>query len=282
MIVKILSRHNPSYASLIDYILKEAKTTEKEYQIFTHNIRSENQKEWVQEFKENESFRLQYRKNSVMAYHEIISISSLENKNEISREMLDDLVRKYIELRGKDGMYIGAVHHDKNHIHIHFMSSGLAFRTGKAFRLSRSDLQTLKVDLQKYHILKYPSLQKSICEHGTNKPYYSQREWQVMQREQRSLQKTGIRETINSCFSKATSQQEFLSLLRDSELYHYERKGKAQGIVSKDGMKFRFSRFGINISTLAKDLREEQKTLNEIQELRQSRMKHKHLLHEIN
>lgn len=274
MIVKILSRHSPTYASLINYILKESKNMGEGPQIFTHNIRSKNVLEWEKEFVENESFRLHERANSIYAYHEIISFSSNENKAEISREMIEDISRKYIALRGNDGLIIGAVHRDTDAVHIHFMSSGLAFRTGKAFRLSRSKMLTLKSDLQKYHIQKYPSLTHSICEHGTNKPYYLQHEWQAQQRGQRNTVKPDISQTVQSCFNRASTQENFLHLLRDTGLHHYERKGKAQGIISSDGMKFRFTRLGLDIEklkALPKDMTEEQKALNEIQALRQLR-----------
>ena len=273
MIVKILARHSPSYASLIDYILNENKSNGHESQIFTHNIRSEWQSDWVDEFKENEAFRLHPRANNVYAYHEIISFSSKESSENISKEVLSDIANKYIELRGNEGIYIGNVHFDKNHVHIHFISSGLAFRSGKAFRLSHSKLQSLKVDLQQYHLHKFPSLVHSICEHGNNKTKYSQREWQAKQREQRNLSKTDISQKVQSCFAKATSLREFLHLLRDAGLHHYERRGKVQGIISPDGIKFRFTKLGIDtmkLNSLTLDTKEEMKVLKEIDNLRQN------------
>jgi len=246
MIVKVLTRHNPSYGSLIDYILKESKSKDREPQVFTHNVRSDNPKQWEQEFAENESFRLHNRSDKVMLYHEILSFSSNENTKAISKEVLEDIAGKYIELRGRDGMMIGATHHDKDHVHIHFMSSGVGFRTGKAYRISRPKLQQLKVELQKYHRERYPELTKSNCEHGANKPYYNQKEYQAIKRDERSLHKGSITKEVQQCFVKSHSQEDFFTRLQEAGLHYYERKGQPQGIIASDGMKFRFSRLGIS------------------------------------
>lgn len=269
MIVKILSRHTPSYSSLIKYILREDKG--EKLQFFTHNLRSNSIQGWTQEYLVNESFRKSNRSDQVYLYHDILSFSANEDSAMITPELLASIAQKYIELRGFEGMYIGAVHRDKTHVHVHFCTSGVAFRTGKAMRLSRSKLHTLKMDLQNYHTHKYAELNQSICDHGSGKAYLTDREWQTKHNGRRNLVKADIFNVVTSCFSKATSQKEFLSLLRDSGLHHYERNGKAQGITSDTGMKFRFSRLGIDLGALRKDNREEQNMLRALFALRKER-----------
>jgi hypothetical protein len=246
MIVKVLSRHSATYKSLIDYILNEDKSKGQKSDVITHNIRSQNREDWHKEFAENESFRLYQRKDSIRLYHEVLSFSANENTEAITKELLADITRKYIELRGANGMYIASPHFDQEHVHIHIMSSGLAFRTGKAFRIALPELQKLKVELQKYHIEKYPALTQSTCKHNANLPYTKHREWQATQRDVRNTIKGTIAEQVRSCYETATSQHTFLERLREAGLHHYERKGLAQGIVLDDGMKFRFTRLGIS------------------------------------
>jgi hypothetical protein len=250
--------------------LQKDKTDGTESEIFTHNIRSKNPDDWAHEYIENESYRKHTHSDSIKLYHEIVSFSNRETEA-ISKEMLADIATKYISLRGDTGMYVGAVHRDKEHIHVHLCVSGLAYRTGKAFRLSRSDMQALKKDLQTYHLHRYPSIRHSTCEHGSGKGSYSQREWYAKHSERRGFLKAGIADTVQTCFSKATSLQHFLHLLRDSGLHHYEQRDHVQGIVSEDGMKFRFKRLGIDITSLSLELHEERKALAEIQHLRESR-----------
>nr|MCS3816622.1 hypothetical protein [Mucilaginibacter sp. X4EP1] len=260
-IVKILARHNPSYKSLIQYILDEAKINKAE--VYTHNLRSDTINDYVHEFIENQSFRLQSRTDQIYFFHELVSLSAKENNELITKEMIDDLVHEYIRLRGITGVMIGAVHRDKEHVHIHFCTSGLHFRTGKSFGMSKAKLHELKVSFQEYHKRKYPELTESLPEHGKGERYQSHAKWHAKQREQ-------IIDTVNRCFAQATSQQEFLALLRDQGLHHYERNGKPTGI-EYEGLKFRFSRLlpDKQFENLPVERNEEDRVLSEIQAVRE-------------
>jgi hypothetical protein len=253
---------------LIRYIVNDAKSKDGIPNIYTHNIRGTTQESWVQEFMENESFRKYPRSNQSYLYHEIISISAHENLNNITKEMLDDLAQKYISLRGHEGVYIGAVHADKQHIHFHFCASGVEYRTGKAFRLSKQKLYQLKKAFQEYHKQKYPELSNSFCQHGKGKSYATDREWQAQNRSERTLLKTEIEVMLKTSLEKAKTQSEFLELLRSEGLHYYERSGKANGVIYND-MKFRFSRFNIDLQKLDSNNKEEEKVFASIQSLRE-------------
>ncbi len=269
MIIKVLTHSNPNYTSMIRYIMNDTKSKDGTPNIHTHNIRGTVQEEWVQEFIENESFRQYPRSNQTYLYHELVSISAHENHNIITKEMLDDLAQKYISLRGHEGMYIGAVHAEgKQHVHFHFCVSGVEYRTGKAFRLSKQKLYQLKKDFQEYHKEKYPELSHSLCDHGKGKSYVTDREWQAKNRSERTLLKTEVEAIVKTSFEKARTQHEFLEGLRNEGLHHYERSGKANGIIYND-MKFRFSRFDIDIQKLDSINKEEEKALADIQSLRE-------------
>ena len=274
MILKILTKSSPSYQSLIEYILQDGKGKEGEPPpIISHNLRSKEGdiQGYVHEFMQNEAMRQYPRKGNILLYHEILSFSRSDNK-EVSNKKLLDIGNEYIKQRGIEGMYVGAVHStDTHHKHIHFMVSGVKFRTGKAFRLSREDLRELKVGMQEYHRTKYPEIEHSTCEHGANKPYLTNKEFQLAQRTDRNTIKQEIQQTINTCYQQAKSQSEFLQLLQEQGLHHYERKLIPQGIVY-DKYKFRFNRLGVNFSDLPityKDMKKEQQTLEEIQKLRE-------------
>jgi len=264
-IVKILSRHSPSYASLITYILRYIGNESKrdKQQFYTNNVRSNNIDEIVKEFIANEAFRRQHRSDQVSIFHEIISFSSEENKEVITDAMIDDLAHEYMRLRGETGVMLGGVHKDKNHIHLHFCVSALHYRTGKSFGLNKRQLLGLKQSFQEYHKRKHPELTMSMPEHGKGERYKSHAQWHAKQREK-------IINTVTSCFAQATTQQEFLALLRDRELHHYERNGKPTGI-EYEGMKFRFSRLlpENEYGSLPNDSRQEDIALTEIQAVRE-------------
>jgi hypothetical protein len=260
-IVKILARHSPSFASLIRYILNEEKSDKM--QIFTNNLRSDDVPGYVQEFVENEAFRRQVRADQVYIYHEIISFNSLENRSLFTPDVLDDLVQEYMRLRGHTGVMIGAVHHDKEHIHVHFCVSALHFRTGKSFGLSKARLLELKLSFQEYHRKRYPDLDKSTVEHGKGMPYLRHGQWQANQRQL-------IAEKARQCFAQAKSQQQFLELLRAERLDYYERGGRPAGIDA-NGVKMGFSRLldGMRLDALPAERSEEERALHEIRCIRE-------------
>ncbi|QTE35870.1 relaxase/mobilization nuclease domain-containing protein [Mucilaginibacter gossypii] len=260
-IIKILARHNPSYASLIRYILNEDKSAQM--QVFTNNLRSDTIPGYVQEFIENEAFRRQYREDQVYLYHEIISFHAGEDKALLTPEVLDDLVQEYIRLRGHTGVMIGAVHHDREHVHVHFCVSALHFRTGLSFGLSKAQMHELKVSFQEYHQRWYPGIDKSVVEHGKAEPYLRHGQWHANQREL-------IAETAKRCFAQAKSQQQFFELLRTERLDYYERHGRPAG-VEANGMKMEFSRLlaGMRLDALPVERNEEEQALQEIRRIRE-------------
>lgn len=265
MMVKVLTRHTPSFASLLTYIIKGSTSDTPE--IFTHNLRSNSVHGWTQEYLATEAGRKLTRSNQIYLYHEIISFSALENKNTLTPDVLSAIAHKYIELRGTQGVYFGAVHREgKAHVHIHFCTSGVALRTGKAMRLSRADLHTLKTELQVYQQSTFPELTQSICEHGSGKPYTTHRAWWAKERNAITSNTT---DTVRQCFGLASSHSDFLHRLRDNGLHHYERNGISTGIITESGRKFRFSRLGIDVDVLMKYTPEEDKALQDIQRLRE-------------
>lgn len=271
MIVKILTRNSPSYGSLIDYLLKEGKGKDGKPVVITHNFRGTTKEEWVQEFMENEAYRQHVRKDQIYLYHEIISLSSKENKDLITPEIMEDLARQYITLRGKEGMYIASFHEDKDHAHIHFAVSGVKYRTGQAHRLSHDDLYNLKDKFQEYHNDRYPFLSFSSPEHGKGKQHTTNREY--FSKTKRTNVKDEIRTKIQSIVAEAKSQQHFLNLLREAGLHHYERGGVPTGVVYDD-LKFRFSRLDVPFQEMPVDMglhKEEQEILDEIQSIREGR-----------
>lgn len=278
MIIKVLARHNPSYASLIDYLTKEGKGKHGAPVIITHNLRGSTKEAWVKEFMENESFRQYVRKDQIYLYHEIASLHKEENKDLITEDILRDLAQQYVNLRGKEGMYLAAIHEDKDHAHIHFMTSGVKYRTGQAHRLSFKELQELKVNFQEYHKGHYPFLSLSNPEHGKGRGYVTDREY--FSKTKRTNVKAQIQEKIQSLYKEATSQQHFLDLLREHNMPHYERKGVPTGIEYED-MKFRFSRLDILFEDMPISqamAAEEQQALAEIQELRINRSELEYIL----
>jgi hypothetical protein len=218
---------------------------------------------YVKEFIENEAFRRQSRSDQIHLFHEIVSFGEGENREAITAAMIDDLAHEYMRLRGDTGVMLGYTHWDKNHVHIHFCVSALQYRIGKSFGLNKQQLQELKLSFQEYHKKHYPELTKSAPQHGRGGTYLTHGQWHAKRRED-------IMQTVQQCFDRATTQNEFLALLRDADLHHYERDGVPTGITY-EGAKFRFSRLlaGRELSNLSIDRSEEEQILAEIRSIRE-------------
>lgn len=88
------------------------------------------------------------------------------------------------------------------------------------------------------------------------------------------MTKEKIREKVSEAYNLSKTQKEFLELLRDHNLHHYDRNRKVQGLVDENGLKFRFSRLDVAFEELLVDIiekTEEQQILEEIQALRVAR-----------
>lgn len=269
MIVKILSRHSPSYAGLIRYILKEGKGGEDERpEPYLHNFRGHTEKEWVRELCINEAFRKQQRKGQVYFYHTILSFNELDS-DKITKDMLQDITKKFIELRGKDAMYIAAQHRDREHTHIHLLVSGLSYRTGKAFRMTKGEMRELKISLQCYQQEKY-GLEHSLPNHGAGREYLSQKEYGAKSKNSTRYLKAELKQKVDTILLQSNSLQDFISRLQENSLYHYERGNKVYGITVNE-KNYRFSSLGVDIEmikTMKQDLSEEETALGEIGKIR--------------
>src|ERR1700761_1439246 len=152
-IVKILSRHSPTYRSLVRYVLRYVANEEKSGwgAVYTQNLRSDNIDGYISEFVTNEAFRQYTRTDEIKIFHEIVSFGASENREAITAAMIDDLAHEYMRLRGDTGVILGYPHWDKNHMHLHFCVSALQYRTGKSYGLNKRQLQELKLSFQEYH-----------------------------------------------------------------------------------------------------------------------------------
>lgn len=267
-VIKILSRHTPSYGSLINYILRE--TANEKPQVISHNLHSIDPELATKEFILNESFSINNRENKVFLTHELLSFSNQDTKK-MTPEILEDIAKKYLELRAMNGLVIGALHRDKDHTHWHFAVSGTKIYEGTAMRLSHKELKSIKTQLQEYYIAKYPQLEKSLCNHGSKAKEYVKDKQRF--KEQRENLKPSVQQTVAYCLDIANSKANFLDLLQINGLLHYERNlGEPTGVIAND-MKFRFNRLDIDMekmNTLPLDS-EEQRILREIQSLRDQR-----------
>ncbi len=269
MILKNLTRRS-NVGQLVNYILKPEKN-EKAEPILKHNLRSRSANGWTKEFESNNSLRLYKRSDNIKLNHTILSFSNKDVEH-ISKDLLKDISKKFIELRGKDNVYLASSHHDKDHIHLHILMSATKYLTGESNRISKLEFKELKLALDAYQKEKYPELIHSLPNHGKLTKVQSQDISYPFKDSIRTLsQKQQISETITEVYGKTNSSQEFLSQLKFEGLEPYYRGGSIYG-VEDQGRHFRFKTLGFDINKLDeldKKLAKEDYELQDLSDLRE-------------
>jgi Relaxase/Mobilisation nuclease domain len=261
MIIKSLSRKGGT-EQIINYLFKDKdKLSNKDFKplVIRHNIRSQNLDKVVKEFKANETFRRVRRTDSIKVYHTIISFGK-GDKDKITEKMLRDFSKKYMELQGKDNMYIITQHIEKEHVHLHCVMSGTKYLTGVANRLSKAQFGQLKLAMQTYQKERYPELNKSLPEHG--KGY---------NKDTRNNKKTTLEIDLHSAYKNSKSSEDFLVQIKNLGHEPYYRNEKLTGIKYDGDTKFRLNRLGYDdakIKVLDTQENQETKQLEELENLR--------------
>lgn len=236
--------------------------------VIKHNMRANSINGFIREFEANERGRIHKRKDATIVHHSIISWSNKDSPH-ITEKMLRDMSKEYIKLRGENNLYVGTVHLDREHIHLHMAMGGTTVE-GKSSRISKKEFEEVKVKLQQYQISKYPELCHSLPEHGKANKEKEKEELIKNISNRRTSEKESILKCIETNFFKGQSTKEFISLLNADGYKEYYRGEKLTGIQTEK-YKYRFSSLGLKLVSLhEKDVivKEENDTLKEIRQAR--------------
>jgi ferredoxin-fold anticodon binding domain-containing protein len=270
MIIKIKSHKKPVFEKILNYMIHDKdRLFDKSGKSFaiTYNLKGNSVDEWEKQFRDNELYRQRKRTDSVLLTHEILSWHKDDAEN-ISLAKMEEMAREYIRLRNPLGIYVAVPHFDKGHYHIHICASGIEYKTGRSLRLTKSNLQQLKKDIQQYQIERFPELSKSVVRHGRkDKSVLTDKEYQIKLRTGRETDKEKLIGMLKTCYKKANSKETFFHLLKECRLIPYERGGKTSGIIFNN-KKFRLKSLGFTNERL-KDLEISEKRKSAINVVRQ-------------
>ena len=244
--------------------------------VIRHNVHSRSISGYVKEFQRNEDLRIHKRKDNVQIHHTILSFSN-KDKAHVTEEVLRDMAQKFIELRGKDNLYVIVSHHDHDHVHLHCSISGTKIN-GLSSRISSAEFAKLKIELDRYQQQKYPQLVHSLPRHGRSKKIQYIEVEKNIKRNERASDKTSLMQVLETTFSKSTSRDQFFTELTSQGHVPYYRAGSFAGILFDGHRKFRINRLSYDEKKLSElDTREkEEKQLTELQELRSG----KYMIHD--
>lgn len=276
MIIKCLSR-KAGTGQLINYLFKEEDKLSNDNHkqiVIKHNLRSRTIKNWAKEFEKNETLRLHKRKDAVAVHHTIISLNS-RDKEKVNESMLRNIAKQFINLRGKDSIHLIVAHYNTQAVHLHCLTSGSKYMTGKGNRLSKRDLQKLKAEMTIFQEKKYPQLVNSLPKHGKTNATKFKELPKTHWLNNRISQKEHLIKTLSATYSKSRSREAFLTSLKSKGYEPYYRGSQKQltGVKDESGLKFRLNRLGYDSAILAKlDLcKEEDKALAELRDIRAQR-----------
>jgi len=161
MIVKSMSRKEPSFGQLVGYIDRGA--SQKTWRI-RHNLLARDPEHIRDEFVQNGDL-LARRKNGVYLYHEIISITRAEGISlERQKARLREIAERYISERCPDNLVFGNLHDDQKHsLHYHLIISANPAGEAKRLRLSKGRFREIQVQLERHVLETMPELEQSTA-----------------------------------------------------------------------------------------------------------------------
>lgn len=217
MIIKSLSRKDPSFKQLINYLQRDY---DKQY-IFSHNLYVNNLTnidEVNKEFLENYKF-LKKQKNSNALYHDIISFSKSDNDIKIQKDALFDVVNEYIKVRANKCLVYGIMHEGHNNIHYHLMISSNEIENNKNHYLSIKQFNDVKKGAEIYVNQKYPELKQGIVINIDKKQKTkSRKEFEYIKRTGNKSQKEIFKDKLKDVFQQSKTKQDFFDNLYKNKI----------------------------------------------------------------
>ncbi len=231
MIIKSMSRKQPSFWQLIDY-MQDCGKADLKFNIYC-NVFSRQAQAVYQEFMENAEL-LQRRKNGVYLYHEILSITRTANLSlKEQKEKLFQIAYEYLNKRAANNLVLGVMHedHDDN-LHYHLMISSNELGESKKHRLSKKQFEVIKCDLEKRVLQNMPELEQKVAINKKAERKLSKKGAELNRRSGKTSQRDQVIEKLRAAF-QAQSRQAFFDRLAEAKLEIYIR-GQNIGVIDKE------------------------------------------------
>ncbi|MEM8594413.1 MAG: hypothetical protein AAGF06_06315 [Pseudomonadota bacterium] len=250
MIIKSMSRKQPSFEQLYDYIVRD-HDNDRAFN-FTHNHFGTNRDDILDEFIQNAAL-LSKRKGCNYLYHEVISITrSKQLSEQQQKEYLRDIVQQYINERAKDNLVFAGLHDEKsNQLHYHLIISANAVQATRRHYFSQKKFDSIKRNVETYTLERYPELEqaKLITQDKSTRSTSqksSNKEGEFKRRTGKKTQKEHMQDVLKDIFQQASTSQEFLQLLETNGIESYIR-GKTIGFHNLDtNRKHRLTTLGLS------------------------------------
>jgi hypothetical protein len=239
-----MSRKTPSFGQLIDYMADIDKADEK-YNIY-QNIYSHKTEDIEQEFKQNAQ-NISQRKNGVYLYHEVLSITKSQKLTDTQqKEILRNIAYEYAQKRAEHNLIFATLHDDHDeHLHYHFIISSNSLGESKKTRLSKSQFDKFKKNLELRTLEQYPELEQKIVINKQAGEKLSNKGSEQKRRTGKTPKRDLVKNKLQNIFHKVDAKQDFFDALNTENFEIYVR-GKTIGILDRaDNRKYRLKTLGI-------------------------------------
>ena len=222
MIIKSMSRREPSFSQLLAYVSRDASDTRYELR---HNLLGRDIATMTAELQDNATL-LPKRKNGVVMYHEIISITRARGLTEDrQKDILREIALDYIRERAPQCLAFGTLHTDQSkQLHYHLVISANPLSTRDRHRLTKKQFRDIQVGLERRVLTLYPELEQSLSIGRRAKPkQLSQAGIELQRRTGKTPEKQSLKARVAAIFAAAHDRQDLFKRLTDARLELYTR-----------------------------------------------------------
>lgn len=248
MIIKSMSRKEPSFEQLVAYMSSEK--ADARYDMH-HNCFSRRSDDLAREFLDNARL-LSKRKGGNYLYHEIVSISVGDGVDRATaKKHLREISRRYIEARSPRNMVFGCLHEDHSeHLHYHLLISANERGERSRTRLTQRQFDSVKRDLEKHVLLHFPELkQTELINAVSSSEKMSVKAGELKRRSGNAPERDEVKTLLKEAMEQSATMDEFCSFVAEQGFEFYTR-GKNFGVqVSHESgktRKYRFSTLGVH------------------------------------
>ncbi len=247
MIIKSMSRKEPSFSQLINY-MSDIEKADEQFNVY-HNLYARSSDGIQEEFKDNAKYVIK-RKNGNYLYHEVLSITKAKNLDvKQQKVILREVAYQYIQSRASNNMVFGCLHDDhEDHLHYHLLISANEVGYSKKTRLSKNSFDQIKKIMEQRVLTNYPELEQKVVinkKADDDNEKLSRKGAEQKRRTGKTPQRDLLKEKLKKLFENANSKEVFFSGLSEFNLELYVR-GKTIGVRDvENNRKYRLKTLGV-------------------------------------
>ncbi len=247
MMIKSMSRKTVSFGQLLDYFGAPEKTGAA----LLHNFQiHQDDPAAIRHELNTNAHLLAPRKNGNVLYHEILSFGAGDS-SALTPAVLEDLTRRYFDLRAPYALAYAKAHYDTDCPHVHLLISANNVGASKRLRLSKQRFRQIQRELEQYQKKRYPFLRNSLAQaQRARRPGRRLKESRSEQERRRRgdqtpSRKEEIRELIAGEMAVAQSGPDCYRRLMERGIRLY-RRGKTIGVEDLEGCRrYRLKTLGL-------------------------------------